>query len=106
MTPVWFAAAAAAGALVRHACRHWSWRGTLAVNLVGSALLGVLVAADPPSGVLTVFGTAGCGSLTTFGTFVLEATGSSRRERTVIVAATVVGSVLAAATGWWVVSPG
>lgn len=106
MTPVWFAAAAAAGSLVRHACRRWSWRGTLAVNLVGSAILGALVAADLPSGALTVFGTAGCGSLTTFGTFVLEATGSGRRRRGLIVVATVVGSVLAAATGWWMVDPG
>jgi CrcB protein len=45
-------------------------RGTLAVNVAGSALLGVLLGrADVPAWALALVGTGFCGALTTFSTF-------------------------------------
>lgn len=45
-------------------------RGTLAVNVAGSALLGVLFGlADVSPAVLALVGTGFCGTLTTFSTF-------------------------------------
>lgn len=76
ITVVGFALAASAGAAVRHIVRIGVARrspiplGTLAVNLVGSFLLGLLVGWDPPGA--TVVGTAGLGALTTFSTFSAE----------------------------------
>ena len=44
--------------------------GTLAVNVLGSAVLGVLLGlADAPAGVVALVGTGFCGALTTFSTF-------------------------------------
>ncbi|MFP5309965.1 MAG: FluC/FEX family fluoride channel [Actinomycetes bacterium] len=48
-------------------------RGTLAVNLVGTALLGVLVGAQPPAAVLAIVGAGFCGGLTTFSTWMVQA---------------------------------
>jgi CrcB protein len=48
-------------------------RGTLAVNVVGSALLGlVLGAAATPPAVVALVGTGFCGTLTTFSTLGAE----------------------------------
>lgn len=44
--------------------------GTLSVNVVGSAVLGVLLGlGDAPPAVLALVGTGFCGTLTTFSTF-------------------------------------
>lgn len=47
-------------------------RGTLAVNLSGAFLLGLLVGADVAGDALLLAGTAALGSYTTFSTWMLE----------------------------------
>jgi CrcB protein len=46
--------------------------GTLTVNLIGSAVLGALLAASLPKDVALLAGTGFCGALTTFSTFGFE----------------------------------
>jgi CrcB protein len=84
------AAGAAVGAPVRFAVERWlgaAWPwGTWLVNVVGSAVLGVLVgltSARPDTSVLLVslVGVGFCGALTTFGGFaaqVLDLAGAPR----------------------------
>ena len=101
MTVVGLAVAAAAGAIVRFRLSPFGWRATLAVNLAGSFLLGLLVAArGGSSDVVTVLGTGFCGALTTFGTFALEASTGPTRLRIVVVTSNLVGCVVAAAAGF------
>lgn len=102
MTAVLFVIAAAAGACTRHAVNRLDhgWVGTLAVNVVGSFVLGALVANDPSAGTLTVLGTGFCGSLTTFSTFSLDATDGTRRHRLTVVVATLALTLAAAAAGY------
>ena len=85
-------------------------RGTLTVNVVGSALLGlVLGAAATPPAVVALVGTGFCGTLTTFSTFgadVLRMVEQRRLARGLAyVLASVVLGVGAAALGY-VVAPG
>ncbi|MGH3567742.1 MAG: fluoride efflux transporter CrcB [Pseudonocardia sp.] len=47
-------------------------RGTFAVNVAGSALLGLLIGAAAPPPVFALVGTGFCGALTTYSTFGLE----------------------------------
>jgi CrcB protein len=74
----------AAGAPLRYLADLWVQRradsvlpwGTLAVNVAGSLLLGVVAGAvhmaGAPSWLLALLGTGFCGSLTTFSTFGYE----------------------------------
>ena len=85
-------------------------RGTLAVNVVGSALLGlVLGAAATPPALVALVGTGFCGTLTTLSTFgadVVRMVEQRRLARGLThVLATVVLGVGAAALGY-VVAPG
>ena len=100
MTVAALAVAAACGAIARSRLVVHGWRGTLAVNLVGSFVLGWLVGQDPGDDVLTVLGTGFCGALTTYGTFALEVTLSERRHGASIAIASVVGCVALAALGF------
>lgn len=81
--------------------------GTLAVNLVGCFVLGVLLglsqSRDLPSGVTLVVGTGFCGALTTYSTFGYETvrlleTGA-RRTAVLNVALSLTGGLAAAAAG-------
>jgi CrcB protein len=77
VTPLLVAAGALVGAPLRLLVTRLSARGardpalgTLAVNVAGSALLGVLLAvADVPAWAVALVGTGFCGTLTTFSTF-------------------------------------
>jgi CrcB protein len=101
MTVVATALAAAAGAMVRFRLSPFGWRATLVVNLVGSFVLGVLLATrSSTSDLVTVLGTGFCGSLTTFGTFALEASTGPARLRLTVVATNLAGCVAAASAGF------
>lgn len=88
--------------------RAFPW-GTLAVNVAGSLLLGLvagLVAADRAAGwVLTVVGAGFCGALTTFSAFSFETFRLAEAGRWVAALLNVTVSVAlglgAAALGWW-----
>lgn len=103
MTVVWFVLAAAAGGVGRHAVNHLgrAWLGTLAVNVSGAFVLGVVLGSGASGDVALVVGTAGCGSLTTFSTFAIEAVEARDATRVAIVTATVVGTIAAGAIGYW-----
>ncbi len=93
------AGAAALGAIVRFRVSPYGWRATLTVNVTGSLLLGLLLG-SAPDGVVTVAGTGFCGSLTTFGTFALEATTGPRRTRLLVISTNLVGCIVAATIGY------
>lgn len=117
MTPLLVVAGALVGAPLRLLATRLAARdggdparGTLTVNVVGSALLGlVLGAAAAPPAVVALVGTGFCGTLTTFSTFgadVLRMVEQRRLARGLAyVLATVVLGVTAAALGY-VVAPG
>ncbi len=102
VTAVWFALAAAFGALVRHGVNQLGrgWQGTLLVNALGSFALGALVASDVSALVLTVAGTGCCGSLTTFSMFSLETIEAHDATRILIVGTMGAATVGAAALGY------
>jgi CrcB protein len=76
ITAAAFVVAASAGALARaEAGRRWNRHrgmalGTLAVNVSGSFLLGLLATTTPP--VVTVLGVGGLGAYTTFSSFARD----------------------------------
>ncbi len=100
MTVAALAVAAAFGAIVRSQFVVHGWRGTLAVNLAGSFLLGWLVAWRPGGDLVTVLGTGFCGALTTYGTFALEVTISQPRHGVRVAIGSIVGCVVLAALGF------
>jgi CrcB protein len=116
VTPLLVVAGALAGAplrllITRLAARNGGdpARGTLAVNVAGSALLGlVLGAAATPPAVVVLVGTGFCGTLTTFSTFggdVLRMVEQRRLARGLTyVTASVVLGVGAAALGYLLAS--
>lgn len=105
VTVVGFVAAAAMGASARLLLREGlvatpiPW-GTLAANLAGSFLLGVIAGWSAPAA--TVAGTAGLGALTTFSTFageVVDGWNRSRLAAAAYVGISVVGGVALAWAG-------
>ncbi|HYO34973.1 MAG TPA: CrcB family protein [Geodermatophilus sp.] len=112
MTPLLVAAGALAGAPLRLLATRLAARaghdpalGTLAVNVAGSAVLGVLLGlGGVPAWALALVGTGFCGTLTTFSTFgadvvrLVEERAVTRAALTV--AATLVVGLGAAAAGY------
>lgn len=106
ITALGFVLAAAAGASLRHLARVGVAHlgpiplGTLAVNLAGSFLLGLLAGWEPPGA--TVVGTAGVGALTTFSTFsaeVVELRAEGRGRVAAYVAMSLAGGIALAWAG-------
>jgi CrcB protein len=104
----WVVVGGAVGAVVRHLVSRWlngdtaPW-GTLAVNVAGSFLLGVVLAAAGPAAVALV-GTGFCGALTTYSTFALETAELPRVRAVAYAAASLVLGLAAVALGAAVVS--
>ncbi len=112
MTPLLVAAGALAGAPLRLLATRLAARaghdpvlGTLAVNVAGSAVLGVLLGlGSVPAWALALVGTGFCGTLTTFSTFgadVVRLVDERAVARAAVtVAATLVLGLGAAAAGY------
>ena len=102
-------AGGALGAVLRHAVSQRVEAGefpagTLVVNVVGSFVLGLVVALGAESGVALFVGTGACGSFTTFSSFSVETvrlweTGE-RRRAFVNAAANLAGAVAAVGLAW------
>lgn len=73
---------------------------TLAANVAGSLLLGVVVAAGP-AWAITLLGAGVAGALTTYSTFALEAVTIPLRTAVVYVVTTLLAGGLAFGLGWW-----
>lgn len=112
MTALWVAAGAAIGAPMRFLVNHWlrtRWgttpaAGTLAVNVLGSFVLGLLAGAAVSGSWWALLGIGLCGALTTFSTLALELQDAFTDERARHAAASVVLQLLlgvgAAWLGW------
>lgn len=108
---------AAVGAPLRYLVHHVARErvgatplaGTLAVNVVGSFVLGGLVGAALTGAPLALVGVGFCGALTTFSTLALELWDALDDDRAVHAAVNTLLSLLlgvgAAALGWWALAP-
>ncbi len=102
MIALGFAVMAIAGTMVRVAvAQHynspaWPW-GTLGVNVAGSFALGLLVGSGDP--IMTMLGTGGLGSLTTFSTFGVELATMGRLRAVAYGAVTLTLGITAATAG-------
>ncbi len=106
---------AAVGAPLRYLANHVARErlgttpaaGTLAVNVVGSLVLGSLAGAAVTGAPLALVGTGFCGALTTFSTLALELWDALEDDRPVHAAVLLLSSLVlgigAAALGWWLV---
>ncbi|MGN6161955.1 MAG: fluoride efflux transporter FluC [Marmoricola sp.] len=99
----WVALGAAMGAPARYVTAHYldrGWHyGTLAVNVVGSFILGVLAAHTHDATALALWGTGFCGGLTTYSSFAVQSVNSGRARGTAYVIATLVLCIAAAWLG-------
>lgn len=79
--------------------------GTLFVNVVGSLLLGALVASAPADATLAIVGTGFCGAFTTFSSFAVNVACAASTARFGLALADAVGTLVSAlvgiGTGWF-----
>jgi CrcB protein len=99
----WVAFGAAMGAPTRYLTAHYldrSWHyGTLAVNVIGSFILGALAAHTKDPTTIALWGTGFCGGLTTYSSFTVQSVNSGRYRGAVYVVATIVLCTVAAWLG-------
>ena len=74
-------------------------RGTLLVNLVGSALLGALLGAAADGRTAALLGVGFCGGLTTYSAFAVQSVVAGPRRGTAYVALTILGCLATATLG-------
>lgn len=95
----------AAGALARYAVDRLldgGRRSTFAVNVLGSALLGAIVAASVPAEAVALIGAGFCGAFTTFSSFALNITRALDAGRVDIALVDAAGTLVAALVGVWI----
>lgn len=106
MITVLFVLIAAVGAIIRavvtslDASFNRQLAGTLAVNLVGAFLLGLLYGSS--TNTLLVVGVGGLGSLTTFSTFIAQVECIQREGKTSDAALYLLGAAIAGVTMAWI----
>jgi len=101
-TPLLVGLGGAAGALARYAVDRLLDGGrpsTFAVNVLGSTLLGALVAASPGAATLALVGTGFCGAFTTFSSFAVNVTRALDAGRADLALADAAGTLVAALVG-------
>lgn len=101
-TPILVGLGGAAGALARYTVdrildggRH----STFVVNVLGSTLLGAIVAASPPAAALALVGTGFCGAFTTFSSFAVNVARALDAGRVDLALADAAGTLAAALVG-------
>jgi fluoride exporter len=106
VTGLLVALGAALGAPLRYAiARRWDDRfprGTLAVNVLGSAALGLLVSLTPSGHTTALLGTGLCGGFTTYSAFALQVHDLGPRRGTAYAVVTTALALGACALGFWV----
>lgn len=106
MTGLLVALGAAVGSPLRYVvAQRWDGRfprGTLAVNVLGSLLLGLLTALSLSGHAMALLGTGFCGGFTTYSAFAVQAHGSGPRQGLAYALMTTVLAVGACALGFWV----
>ena len=103
MTTLLVALGAAVGAPLRYLLvrldGHVPW-GMLAVNTIGSGLVGLFAALSLGEAAWALLATGFCGGFTSFSTFAVQAVERPARVATAYVLATTVLAVGACALGW------
>ena len=116
-TYLWIAAGSALGGMARFACANWmgawlgtafSW-GTLAINVVGSFIIGLFSVFTAPEGRLPVpadvrlFVTVGvCGGYTTFSSFSLQTLALAQDGQAGRAGLNIAGSVVLCLLAVWI----
>jgi CrcB protein len=113
VTAFFVALGAAVGAPARYHVDRWLQRrtgagfpyGTLAVNVIGSFVLGLVVAGGPGARWQALLGVGFCGAFTTYSTFGYEtvrlAEDGARTTALINVGCQLALGLSAAALGWW-----
>jgi len=102
LTPLLVGVGGAVGALARYAVDRLldgGRRSTFVVNVLGSTLLGAVVAASPSATTLALVGTGFCGAFTTFSSFAVNVTRALETGRVDLALADAGGTLVAALAG-------